>query len=94
MPDAVKEERRAQFMAVQARISAARLARRVDTSMPVLIDSIDKAQNVAIARSAADAPEIDGTVRVERGGALAVGAFAKVRITGAGEHDLTAHVTR
>jgi len=94
VPDAIKEERRAQFMAVQARISAARLARRVGASMPVLVDSVDKAQNVAIARSAADAPEIDGTVRVERGGALAVGAFAKVRITAAGEHDLTAHVTR
>ena len=42
-----------------------------------------------IARSSADAPEIDGVVRVEGGGKLAVGAFARVRITGADAHDLS-----
>ena len=41
-----------------------------------------------IARSAADAPEIDGVVRIEDGGTLHSGSFARVRITAAGEHDL------
>ncbi len=88
VPEDVKEDRRARFMAVQARISAARLAGRVGQTMTVLIDAREGA--AAIARSAADAPEIDGTVRVVDGGKLAVGSFARVRITGAAEHDLVA----
>ncbi|MBK7591082.1 MAG: 30S ribosomal protein S12 methylthiotransferase RimO [Betaproteobacteria bacterium] len=85
----VKEERRARFMAVQARISAARLARRIGQRLTVLVDGHDD-DGTAVARSAADAPEIDGTVRIADGRALAVGAFARVRVTAAGEHDLAA----
>ena len=90
VPDAVKEERRARFMAAQARISAARLARRVGTTMSVLVDAHEG--RTAIARSAADAPEIDGVVRIANGGKLAVGAFARVKVTGATEHDLRASI--
>ena len=43
---------------------------------------------MAIARSAADAPEIDGVVRVADGGKLAPGTFARVTVTGATAHDL------
>jgi ribosomal protein S12 methylthiotransferase len=89
VPDAVKEDRRARFMAVQARISAARLARRVGETMTVLVDA-HEADGTALARSAADAPEIDGTVRIADGRALPVGAFARATITGASEHDLDA----
>ncbi len=94
VPDDVKEERRARFMAAQAKISAARLVRRVGSTIPVLVDShVDRGGDaIAIARSAADAPEIDGVVRIARGGDLAVGTFARVRVTGADEHDLVAVV--
>ena len=92
VPDAVKEERRARFMAAQATISAARLARRVGETMTVLVDAHEG--KTAIARSAADAPEIDGVVRIANGGKLAVGAFARVKVTGADEHDLRARIER
>jgi len=84
-------ERRARFMAMQSTISAGRLARRVGTKMTVLVDAVEGRGRdaIAIARSAADAPEIDGVVRVSDGGDLAVGGFASVRVTGSDEHDLT-----
>jgi ribosomal protein S12 methylthiotransferase len=93
VPDAVKEGRRARFMAVQARISAARLARRIGQTLTVLVDG-HEADGTAVARSAADAPDIDGTVRVAKGGKLAAGTFARVKIEGAGEHDLTGTIAR
>ena len=77
-------------MAVQARISARRLALRVGATMTVLVDGHEG--KAAIARSAADAPEIDGVVRVAAGGRLAVGEFARVTITGASAHDLRAKI--
>jgi ribosomal protein S12 methylthiotransferase len=92
LPEAVKEERRARFMAAQASISARRLQARIGDTMTVLVDGHDG--DVAIARSAADAPEIDGTVRIARGGKLAVGSFARVAITGAGDHDLAGRIAR
>ncbi len=97
LPDAVaadvREDRRARFMAVQARISAARLARRIGQQITVLVDGHDD-EGTAIARSAADAPEVDGSVRVARGGRLAVGTFARVTVTAADEHNLDARVAR
>jgi ribosomal protein S12 methylthiotransferase len=91
VPEAVKEERRARFMAVQARISAAKLAQRVGATMDVLVDSVEGSGRmaVAVARGAADAPEIDGVVRVN-GDSLAAGSFARVTVTAADEHDLRA----
>jgi ribosomal protein S12 methylthiotransferase len=86
----IREDRRARFMAVQARISASRLARRVGQAMTVLVDG--HAGRTAIARSAADAPEIDGTVHVKGGSKLPIGTFVRVVVTGAGEHDLTAKI--
>jgi ribosomal protein S12 methylthiotransferase len=84
----VQEERLARFMARAQRISAARLAARVGGEETVLVDAVEG--GTAIARSRGDAPEIDGVVRVKRGAKLAVGEFARVRITGAGDHDLAA----
>ena len=92
VPEDVKADRQARFMAVQARISAARLARRVGQQMTVLVDAHEG--RVAIARSAADAPEIDGTVRIAGGATLVPGTFARVEITGAGPHDLKARLLR
>jgi len=93
VPDEVKEDRRARFMAVQERISAARLARRVGATMTVLVDGHAE-DGAAVARSPADAPDIDGTVTIPRGGKLAVGTFARVVVTGATAHDLVARIAR
>jgi len=84
----IQEERLARFMEVAQRISAARLAARVGRTEQVLVDAIEG--NVAIARSRGDAPEIDGIVRIKRGGKLAVGEFATVKITAADDYDLEA----
>ncbi len=88
VPDAIKEERRARFMAAQADVSARRLQDKIGRTLPVLIDRVEDRR--AIGRSAADAPEIDGMVRVDDGFDLAPGTFASVRITGADQHDLRA----
>jgi ribosomal protein S12 methylthiotransferase len=88
VPEALKEERRARFMELQAAISARRLESRVGREMTVLVDSVDRRQ--AVARSAADAPEIDGVVLVSPPTGLKVGEFARVRITGSDTYDLQA----
>jgi len=88
VPEEVKEERRERFMAVQAQISAARLARRVGTEMTVLVDEVG--DDAVIARGPGDAPEIDGVVVIEGRWDLAPGDFVEVRITGSDEHDLRA----
>ncbi|MCQ4144624.1 MULTISPECIES: 30S ribosomal protein S12 methylthiotransferase RimO [Vogesella] len=87
VPDAVKEERKERFMAVQAEISAARLAARIGQRLQVLVDEIDE-EGTAVCRSYADAPEIDGLVFVEDAAGLAVGDFVEVEIVDASEHDL------
>ena len=92
VPDALREERRARFMATQAAISARRLRDKIGRTLDVLVDGHDG--SLAIARSAADAPEIDGQVRIERGARLPIGEFARITITGASEHDLTATIAR
>jgi ribosomal protein S12 methylthiotransferase len=86
VPEAIKEERRARLMEVQAGISAARLAAKIGRTLTVLVDGHEDGQ--AIARSSADAPEIDGLVYVEDGESLPIGEFAQVRIVAADEHDL------
>ncbi|MBK9607567.1 MAG: 30S ribosomal protein S12 methylthiotransferase RimO, partial [Betaproteobacteria bacterium] len=88
VPVEVREERRGRFMAAQAKISKARLKNKIGRRMTVLIDAIEEG-GTAIGRSAADAPEIDGTVRIARGADLAVGAMVEVEITRATQHDLT-----
>jgi ribosomal protein S12 methylthiotransferase len=88
----IQEDRLARFMQKSAGISAAKLAAKVGNRMQVLVDAIDG--NVAVARSMADAPEIDGVVRVAKGGKLKIGEFADVEITASSDHDLEAKVVR
>jgi ribosomal protein S12 methylthiotransferase len=88
VPDEVKAQRRARFMELAAEISAKRLKKKVGRTLQVLVDRIDG--DTAVARSAADAPEIDGVVRVQGARALKVGEFAEVRIVKAGAYDLEA----
>jgi ribosomal protein S12 methylthiotransferase len=92
VPVEVQEERLERFMQVAQEISSRRLATRVGGEETVLVDAIEG--NTAIARSRGDAPEIDGIVRVARGGHLVVGDFAKVRITSADAYDLKASLLK
>jgi ribosomal protein S12 methylthiotransferase len=92
VPDVVKEERRARFMQLQEKISARRLERKVGKTLTVLVDEVNTGE--ALARSSADAPEIDGVVHVASSPGLKTGAFVKVRVTRAGNHDLWAEVLR
>jgi ribosomal protein S12 methylthiotransferase len=88
VPEEVKQERLARFMEHQAAISAARLEAKVGTVQRCLVDAIDG--ELAIARSMADAPEIDGVVQIQNGfeAGLQAGQFVDVEILGSDEHDL------
>ncbi len=90
VPEEIKQSRRARFMELAAEISALRLARKIGRTMQVLVDRTEG--EAAIARSASDAPEIDGTVRIHGAKGLKAGQFADVRITGAGPYDLEARL--
>ena len=87
VPESLKEERRAEFMAVQEAISRGRLQRRVGQRQRVLVDAVGRGGKV-IARSASDAPEIDGVVHLGRAAGLQVGDWVEVEITRADAHDL------
>ncbi|MGN6452445.1 MAG: 30S ribosomal protein S12 methylthiotransferase RimO [Steroidobacteraceae bacterium] len=92
---AVQEERYARFMERAALISARRLASRVGKTMRVLVDEVSG--DVAIARSAAEAPQIDGVVRISlpRGSArLRAGDWADVKIVAADAYDLSGRLAR
>ncbi|NMQ17985.1 30S ribosomal protein S12 methylthiotransferase RimO [Candidatus Competibacter phosphatis] len=87
VPEEVKQERLSRLMELQATVSADRLRRKIDRTMTVLVDTIDD-EGTAIARSSADAPEIDGVVYIEDGEELPIGEFTSVRIVDSDEHDL------
>ena len=89
VPEEVKQERRARFMAAAERISRAKLKRRVGRTLDVIVDSI-RPDGAAIARSKAEAPEIDGRIIVRAGAGLKVGEFAQVRVDRADAHNLYA----
>ncbi|AKC71076.1 30S ribosomal protein S12 methylthiotransferase RimO [Pandoraea oxalativorans] len=94
LPDEVREERRARFMEVAEEISAERQQRKIGKTIQVIVDEIN--QDGGIARSAADAPEIDGLVYIEptakAAKRLKVGEFVNVEVTGADGHDLWGEV--
>ena len=93
LPVELREERRARFMAVAEDVSAAKLRRRVGATMQVLIDSAPAlGRKGGVGRSYADAPEIDGSVKLlppeKASKTLKVGEFVRVRILGTQGHDL------
>jgi ribosomal protein S12 methylthiotransferase len=93
LPDDVREERRARFMAVAEAVSAKRLERRVGATMQVLVDSAPAlGRKGGVARSYADAPEIDGRVLLQpptkASTMLKPGEFARARIVATQGHDL------
>lgn len=88
VPEELKEERRARFMGVQEEISSARLLRKVGRRMTVLVDAVD--EDEIVARSSADAPEIDGLVYLPNTGGIKIGQFVEIEIIGSDTHDLHA----
>ena len=93
VPDEIKEERYARIMEVTERISAAKLAAKVGTTLPVIIDEVgepDEDGDIGVTgRSQADAPEIDGAVylrNVPRD--LSAGDIVNVLIEDSDAHDL------
>ena len=95
LPAELREERRARFMAVAEEVSAAKLRERVGATMQVLVDSAPAlGRKGGVGRSYADAPEIDGVVRLlppeKISKTLKVGEFTRARIVGTEGHDLVA----
>ena len=90
VPEAVKQERLARFMALQSEISTERLAEKVGRSVQVLVDEV--VAEGAVARSWADAPEIDGVVFLDGATHLKVGDLVDVEIEETDEHDMWAHL--
>ncbi|MCL7757030.1 30S ribosomal protein S12 methylthiotransferase RimO [Pasteurella multocida] len=90
VPEEVKEARFHRFMQLQQEISAARLQQKVGKVFTVLVDEVD--EEGIIARSIADAPEIDGVVYIDNPNRVAVkaGQFIEVKITRADAYDLYA----
>lgn len=97
VPDAVRAERQARFMAVAEEVSVAKLQRRVGATMQVLVDqAVSLGKKGGVGRGYADAPEIDGTVRLlppeKASKTYKVGDFVKARIVGTEGHDLVGQV--
>ena len=84
----LKEERWNAFMQTQAEISSARLRNKIGSIQEVLVDEVD--EHGAIARSKADAPEIDGVVHIPDGQELSPGMLVEVEIEASDDYDLTA----
>ena len=89
VPEEIKQERLARFMEVQAEISQDLLQKKVGQRMTVITDALEASDTIA--RSTADAPEIDGNVIIEDS-QLPIGEFYEVEIVEAGEHDLWAEL--
>jgi ribosomal protein S12 methylthiotransferase len=87
----LQEERYARFMERAAAISARRLAARIGQRVRVLVDEVH--EGVATARSAGEAPQIDGVVRIERAGKLRAGDWADAEIVGTDTYDLTGRLS-
>jgi len=90
VPPDIQEERRQRFMELQSGISAGKLQARIGRQEIVLVDEVHT--DHLVARSEADAPEIDGNVLIEGAWDIEPGEFIEVMITGAGEHDLYAEI--
>ena len=90
VPEEVKQDRLARFMEFQSRISADRLESRVGRREQVLIDEV--VEEGAVARSRADAPEIDGQVFIDGATHLQVGDRVDVVIEEVDAHDMWAHL--
>jgi len=95
LEQAVREDRQQRFMAIAERVSVDKLQQRIGQKTRVLVDS-QNAQG-GVARSYADAPEIDGVIFVAPAQKISkkyrMGEFAKVNISDVSGHDLLANVS-
>lgn len=94
VPEDIQQERFERFMQLQQEISSQKLQQRIGKTMTVLVDELEAEYPVAVARSYADAPEIDGNVFVEDidRNAIKAGDLLRVKITDADEYDLFAEL--
>jgi ribosomal protein S12 methylthiotransferase len=90
VPEEVKEDRWHRFMAAQAEVSAARAEAQVGRTLDVIIDSPGEEAGEMIARTQADAPEVDAVVYLENASHLKAGDIIRAEITGADDYDLYA----
>ena len=94
VPQTLREERQARFMEVAETISTKRIQRLVDQRIRVLVDRLDN--QGGIGRSAGDAPEIDGLVRIllpsKPSKRYRVGEFIKATVIQTQGHDLIVQV--
>ena len=90
LPEDVREDRRRWLMQVQEDISAEKLAAKIDSVIEVLVDEVD--EEGTIARSKADAPEIDGLVYIDGHFDAQPGDFLQVKVIDADHHDLYAEI--
>lgn len=88
LSDDEREDRRRRFMEVQAEISREKLAEKIGRVEEVIIDEPEDEDGVAVGRTKADAPDIDGVCYVTTPRHLEPGDIVKVRITANEEHDL------
>ena len=89
VPEDIKQARLARFMDVQAQISAEKLQQRVGQRVTVLVDGHD-ADGLLLARSPAEAPEVDGVIILDEAPSAQAGEFLEVEIVAATDHDLVA----
>ena len=95
LPKEVREDRRARFMKVAEEVSVEKLKRRIGSTMQVLVDSAPaNGRKGGVGRCYADAPEIDGVVKLllpeKLSKVLKVGEFTQAKIVGTDGHDLVA----
>jgi len=97
LPQAVREERQSRFMAVAEAVAQARQSARVGQVLQVLVDkSASLGKKGGEGRSYAEAPEIDGLIRLlpvdKASKTYKTGDFVKAQIVEAHGHDLVASV--
>lgn len=95
LPIEVRNERRARFMQVAEQVSVLKLQKRLGSRMQILVDSAPgMGKKGGLGRSYADAPEIDGEVKLLRpdkvSKTLKVGEFTQALVIGVEGHDLVA----
>lgn len=91
VPEEIKEERYHRFMQLQAKISRNKLKNKIGSIQTVLIDDITEEH--LIARSKADAPEIDGLVYLPLTKNVKIGELVKVKITDSDDYDLFGEIS-
>ena len=92
VPEEIKQQRVQRFMEKQAQISEARLKRNIGTTRDVIVDDIDIDEQVTIARTTSDAPDIDGLVYIENFTNCQPGDIFPVRITETDAYDMWATI--